>query len=132
MRPRLALLAAVGLLLAGCGSAGAGSPSFTGQDDAVADVVKGISRATQRRDGAKVCGDLVTKALASRLAAGRASCAKQVEAALRDTDGNDLQVRDVTVSGTRARAVVRQGDDGATATYTLLKQGSGWRVDSFG
>lgn len=133
MRSRLVLLALAVLLLAGCGAAGSGSGvSFSGQEKDVADVVGGIKSATQRKDGAKVCGELVTKALAARLAAGRSSCADQVAAALGDADGNELQVRDVTIAGTTAKAVVRQGDDGPTATYSLVRQGAGWRIDSFG
>ena len=49
---------------------------------------------------------------------------------IRDTADTGMDVRDVTVSGSTARAEVRQ--DGESATFELERDGESWRISSFG
>ena len=85
----------------------------------------------ERFQGAEeICGRLVSRELAEQLAADGMTCVQEMDKAASDADEFDFDVRDVTVSGTTARAQVREGDDGPTTTFELAREGGGWRVTS--
>ena len=54
--------------------------------------------------------------------------------AIEDADAFDLEVQDVTISGTKATAREKGPDegDGVLRTLALQKVGGAWRIDSFG
>ena len=127
----LAPVLAAAIALGGC-AAGQQNTSAGNFDGAEADVAKVIDDLKSSRKPDDVCSQLFSAALAKSLAAGGRDCAAEVDAMLRDVSDTDLQVRKVTISGDTARADVRQGDKGDTATFELAKSGSRWRVTSLG
>ena len=50
--------------------------------------------------------------------------------AIEDADDYELDVSDVTVTGSTATATVKRGDDGATQTMEFTREGSDWRATS--
>jgi sirohydrochlorin ferrochelatase len=120
------------LALAGCTTQqDTSADRFQGAERQVAEVVDDLAAASRSGDGDEICTQIVTAELAQDLAAGD-ECKDQVEQALSDANDYDLEVRDVTVSGSTARAEVRQGDDGRTATLEFERGRGGWRVTSLG
>ena len=127
----LALVLAAAIALGGC-AAGQQNTSAGDFKGAESDVAKVIDDLKSSRDPDKVCSQIFSDAFAKSLAAGGRDCAGEVDAMLRDVSDTDLEVRDVTISGDTARADVRQGDKGDTATFELAKSGSSWRITSLG
>ncbi len=124
----LALLTAVAAL-AGCTQANpnASAGDFEGAERDVAQVVDDLKGS---RDPEEVCSRILTDDLARSLESGGRDCVEEVQAMIRDTADTDLDVRDVTISGSTARAEVRQGD--AAATFELERSGESWRISSLG
>ena len=129
LTPLAALLAAVAL--GGCAATqpNASAGDFKGAESDVAQVIDDLKGS---RDPEEVCSRIFADALARSLAAAGRDCAAEVDAMLQDVSSTDLQVRDVTISGSTARAVVRQGDKGKTATFELARDGSSWQITSIG
>jgi hypothetical protein len=122
----------VALALGGCTTQEETSADrFQGAEREVAEVVDDLAAASRSGDGEEICTQIVTAELAEDLAAGD-ECKDEVEQALSDANDYDLEVRDVTVSGNTARAEVRQGDDGRTATFEFERGRDGWRATSLG
>ncbi len=136
--PRVLLVSALtclALLIGGCtaqsGSSSAGD--FKGAEADVAQVVDDIQAAGQKGNGDDICEKYLSKQFADSLKAGDADCTDQMQETIQDVNDFTLEVKDVTVSGTTARAEVEQGDeDPTTATFELAKEGESWRVTSFG
>jgi hypothetical protein len=130
MKPLLAILAA--LLLAGCGEAQQTSTveNFQGDERAVAQKVEDLQEAGSRREPERICTEILAKSLVDELEAAGASCTDEMKKAIEDADDYELEVRDVTVSGSTATATVRQGDDGPTETMEFTREGSDWRATS--
>ena len=128
--PLTLLLAA--LALGGCtAQQDTSADRFQGAEADVAEVVDDLAAASRSGDGEEICTRIVTAELADELAAGD-ECKDQVEQAVSDANDYDLEVRDVTVTGSTARAEVRQGDDGRTATLEFERGDDGWRATSLG
>jgi hypothetical protein len=130
MKPLLAILAV--LLLAGCGEAQQSSSldKFSGDERAVAQKVEDLQEAGSRRDPEKICTDILAKSLVEQIETAGASCADELKKAIEDADDYNLEVRDVTITGSEATATVRQGDDGPTETMKFMREGSDWRATS--
>ena len=131
------ILAFAALLLAGCGQTGSSSSNskdFTGEQARVADKIVDLETAGTRKKAADVCDDIVTADLRNSIAAGNSSCAQEMKKAMDDADQFDLNVTDVQITGGKATATVKTDDRGkdVTRTFQLVKQGSGWRISSFG
>jgi predicted small secreted protein len=138
-RPVLAAVAvlAAALALAGCTTAGAGNDSsgdFKGEARLVANVVEDLQSAGSKGREGDICTNLLARPLAVRIGARANSCAKAVDAALKDTDAFDLKVESVRVQGNRATARVRadRGDRDEVVKLGLVKQGPGWRISDLG
>src|SRR4051794_5643617 len=130
VRPVVTLFLAA-LLLGGCAAAAPkSSGNFQGAEHDVAAVIDDLGARARKGDADGICTRVLSADLAARLKAGAAGCQDEVKHALGDADDYDLDVRDVTVSGTQATAQVRQGS--RIATYRLARQGADWRVTSFG
>ena len=121
------LLAAVA---AGCGVDNNSAPKFQGAERDVAQAIDDLGSAAKRKNEAKICTDLLTKELAASLKSAGTDCETEMSDALADSDDYDLTVKDVTISGPTATAVVENNDK--TATLKLQKVGQDWRVASFG
>ena len=122
--------------LLGLGACGAASSTgdFTGEEEVVATVVEDLQRYGSRREADSICDDLLTTELQNAVKAGNATCASELKKALNDSDAFELEVQDVTVTGTRATARVRGTDEGEGVLRTLQfeKVGQDWRISSFG
>ena len=133
-RPVLAaLLLAAAAVGGGCGGSTASedtSDRFQGQQRLVANTVEDLQSAADDNDEAKICRDLLARSLAQRLARGAGGCPATVEAAIEDTDSNELDVRSVRITGDRATARVRleTGDRDRFANLTFVRERNGWRI----
>ena len=126
--PLLALLLATGSL-AGCTAAGQNTSAgdFDGAERDVAQVIDDLKGS---RDPEEICSRIFTDAFARSLEADGHDCVDEVQATIRDVAGTGMEVDDVTVTGDRATAKVSQDDK--TATFELERDGSSWRISSFG
>ena len=135
---RLAALAAVPsvLFLVGCTQTTTSSTGdFEGAEKAVAQKIADLTDAGTKRKPADICGGVLSEKLRARVAAGGASCNDEMKKAIEDVDQFDLEVDDVTVSGSTATAQVRSTDRDhkVVRTFRFIRQGNGdWRIDSFG
>ena len=123
----LLLVAAVALGGCAAGNPDASAGDFKGAERDVAQVIDDLKAS---RDPGEICSRMFADELAKSLAAGGRDCVDEVDAMLRDVGSTDLDVEDVTVSGTTARAEVSQ--DGRTATFELARGSGGWRITSLG
>ena len=141
MTPRLptAFLAAAlaAAALAGCAPQQASTSDkvsqFRGDQRAAAQAVEDLESAAQDGDEAKLCTQVLAKALADRLAAAGHGCAAAVNAAIKDTDSIDMTVESVRVDGDRATARVKfeTGKKDRRGTVALTREGGRWRVAGF-
>jgi hypothetical protein len=130
MKRFAALLAA--LALAGCGAEAEPSSveKFQGEERAVAQKVEDLQEAGEGRNPEDICSDILASSLVQQLEAAGVKCADEMEKAIDDADDYDLQVQDVTISGSTATAEVRRGDDGPTETMEFTKENGQWRATS--
>ena len=128
---RLPVLLAA-LALAGCGAETEPSSveKFEGEERAVAQKVEDLQEAGEGRNPEDICSDILASSLVQQLEAAGVKCADEMEKAIDDADDYDLQVQDVTVSGSTATAQVRRGDDGPTETMEFTKENGQWRATS--
>jgi curli biogenesis system outer membrane secretion channel CsgG len=124
----IALLLAV--VIAGCAQSSSSSGKFQGAEQEVATAIDDLSSAASRKNEAKICDELLTKELAQSLKSTGTDCETEISDALADADDYDLSVKDVTVSGPTATAVVENNDK--TSTFRLQKVGNAWRIASIG
>jgi hypothetical protein len=120
--------------LAGCGQAGSSSADFTGEDRKVADTIADLAEAGQRREPAEICNRILAAELKQEIAAAGAECPDEMEKAIEDADGFELDVKDVRVTGLKAEADVESTDRGkdVTRTFSLVKENDQWRIQAFG
>jgi hypothetical protein len=131
MKPLLAILGV--LFLAGCGAAQESSSveKFkSGDEREVAQKIEDLQQAGSRRDPEQICTEILAKSLVRELEAAGASCTDEMKKAIEDADDYELDVREVTVTGSTATATVRRGDDGPTETMEFTREGSDWRATS--
>jgi putative lumazine-binding protein len=136
--PRRALFALLAVLaVAGCApqssSTNDSAGDFRGAQRQAAQAIEDLESAASDGDQAKICRDLLSRALAGRLASSGRSCPATVDEALKDTDSFDITVESVRVNGERATARVKleTGDDDRRATISLVREGNRWRIASF-
>jgi hypothetical protein len=130
---RLAVALIVSLLAAaatGCTASSSSSGDFKGTEGEVAAAIDDFSSAASRKNEAKICDELLTKEFAQSLRSTGTDCETEISDALADSDDFDLTVKDVSVSGPTATAVVENNDK--TATFRLQKVGAAWRIASLG
>ena len=125
-------LLAAALVLAGCGAAPSSSGDFEGDREEVAEAIEEIQSAAQRREADRLCRDLLSRRLRDAVAAGGTSCDSEVEKATEDADAYELEVQDVTVTGTTASARVKgeAGERDVTRTFRMVKEDGRWRADA--
>jgi len=128
---RLTLIALLlaGAALTGCaaGNPNASAGDFKGTERDVAQVIDDLKGS---RDPEEICSRMLTDAFAKSLASGGRDCVDEVKAALRDVADTGMKVKDVTVTGSTARAAVSQ--DELSSTFELERSGTSWQIDSFG
>jgi hypothetical protein len=128
---RVAALLAV-IALAGCGAQAQQSSAekFQGDERAVAQKVEDLQEAGEGRKPEDICSDIMAASLVQRVETAGVKCADEMEKAIDDADDFDLDVQDVTVSGSTATAEVRRGDHGPTETMEFTKENGQWRATS--
>jgi hypothetical protein len=139
-RPRIPLLAALLLaaaLAAGCAQQQSRSSDsvskFTGDQRAAAQTVEDLDSAAGDSDEAKICTQILSRALAGRIAANGRGCAPGVDAAMKDADSTAMTVEAVRVTGDTATARVKfeTGKKDRRGTITLVREGGRWRISGF-
>ena len=96
----------------------------------MAQKVEDLQEAGEGRNPEDICSDILASSLVQQLEAAGVKCADEMEKAIDDADDYDLEVQDVTVSGSTATAEVRRGDDGPTETMEFTKENGQWRATS--
>ena len=106
---------------------------FRGDQRAVAQTVEDLQAAADDSDEAKICTQVLAKALADRLAAANHGCPTAVNEAIKDTDSTDMTVEAVRVTDNRATARVKfeTGKKDRRANIPLVREGGGWRIAGF-
>jgi hypothetical protein len=127
-RPPLLLALLIAATLAGCtANPNASAGGFEGDERDVAQVIDDLKGS---RDPEEICSRILTDDFAKSLEAGGRDCVEELQAAIRDTADTAMEVRDVTITGSTARAEVRQDD--SSAIFELERDGESWRISSFG
>jgi S-adenosylmethionine synthetase len=118
--------------LAGCGASPSTTDDFSGEEKAVAQVVEDISTAAKSGDATQICSQMLSDALVDRMKAGKSSCSQELDASLDEADDFDLEVKDVTVTGTTATAKVegRDGSGDRVATFRFVKESGKWKAEA--
>jgi Domain of unknown function (DUF4878) len=127
----LALAAALG----GCGQAPTSANDFKGSEKAVAKTIEDLQSDAQSRKPSAICRDVLSRALAAKVKSSGSDCAGELEKVTGDADDFNLEVTDVTVSGSTATAKVkaRRGDDkSASTTFSLVREDGDWRLNDLG
>ena len=127
--PLLAVLAA--LILAGCGAQAESDSSvdtFRGEDRNVAQKVEDLQEAGEGRNPEDICADILAASLVDELEEAGSDCQQEMQKAIDDADDFELEVLDVSVTGTTATAEVRRGDDGPTQTMQFTQERGEWRA----
>ncbi len=113
-------------MLAGCGAA-TSAGKFHGDESNVARTIDAYSSDGQGHDTAKICNQVFTPQLASKLG----NCRSVVSSQLNSADSFDLTVQSVKISGASAQARVKSTANGKDRFDTLLlAHGSDgrWRI----
>ena len=120
------------LVLAGCGAAAQPSSveEFQGDERAVAQKVEDLQDAGTKREPERICNDILARSLVQELEAAGADCTREMQKAIDDADDYELDVREVTISGSTATVSVQRGEDGPTETMEFTREGSDWRATS--
>jgi hypothetical protein len=129
MRRTLAIAAALTLGLSACGAAESKPET---EQQKVTKVVDALASAGSRQDAKRICTDILAKQLVAELKSAGGDCVTEMDRAIKDATDYDLQVVSVKVNGPNATAQVRQGDKGAVATFTFVKEGGAWKASALG
>ena len=128
MRRATALLIAVlAASVAGCGDKG---PS---DEEQVTATVQAFGRATAAHDYARLCGDILSTALLTRIQQAGVTCQDALAAGLRDVRDPHLTIRKITVNGDAATADVRTtaaGQAPSSDRLRLVREKGRWRIAS--
>ena len=133
MLRHLALLLPL-VLLAGCapsGGTGVDTGKFQGAEKDVANALDELTDAARAKDGQRVCSQVLAKKVVDTLDE-RGGCAKALDDQLDNIDVFTLDVDDIAVSGTTARARVRSefNGDKQPRTLVLVNEDRRWRLQS--
>ena len=130
---RLLALAVAALALGACGQTSSAA-DFEGEQKAVAEVVEDIQSAASGDDAARICRDLLADELIRAFEQGAGKCTDELDKAISDVDDFELDVEEVTVTGTTAtaRVVSAGGAEDRTDTLSFTKQQGRWKATSLG
>ena len=133
MIDRSAALVATLLVLAagaaGCGQDTDSAGDFSGAERQVADAVEDLQAAAVDGEEERICRQL----LSAELARAAGDCPRAVEAALDETDTNEITVEEVRVQGRRATVRAKTGTrDEQEETFELVRERDAWRFAKLG
>ncbi len=131
MSVTLAVTTALGL--SACGSAMVSPQSFSGPNRAVAQTVADLQSAAQAHDGKRICRDLLSSSVASKLNGAAGGCSSVVSRQLNEVDSYDLSLanaQSIAISGASATAHVTStsGRRSQTDTLSLVLEGGRWKI----
>jgi len=133
MRRRSLAVLLVVPALAGCGASSSSNNAkdFKGDQKAVAQTIDDFSSAVRNNDEKKICTDLLSRSLVTRLDATAQKCTGAVADQLDAAGDTKLDVKTIGVTGTRATATVVSKVDGhdRTQTLSLVNENGGWRLN---
>ena len=136
MRPLIRLLPLVlAAALAGCGQAQTSANDFKGNEKAVAETIEDLQSGAENRKPGEICSDVLSRELVDKLKSAGNDCVRELEKVTGDADDFELEVTDLTVSGTTATAKVkaRRGtDENAETTFSLVREDGDWRLANLG
>jgi hypothetical protein len=133
--PAVVLAIASMLALAGCTQSSTTSTGgFSGAEKDVAQKVADLADDGQRQMAADICSDVLAKTIRDDIAEAGSSCAQEMKKAIDDADNFSLDVTDVTINGGKATAKVKGTSRGKDVirTFSLVREGGGWRISAFG
>jgi len=133
----VAALCVIAVALGGCGGASSrdSAEEFKGEERSVAKTIEAVETAALEKDAAKVCQQLLSDSLLAALTKQGTKCTTGVNEGFDDADSKDLEVKDVTISGTTATARVVSGRAGSAKKTDVLKlerDGAAWKISSLG
>ena len=133
-RAVLAVLLVLAALATGCGASASSAGDFEGEERRVADVIEKLQSAGETGDAAEICNEVLSQQLRDQIQEAGASCEQELEKAIDDADDYELEVEDVTISGSSATAKVRGRDRGEERVrdFEFVREGRNWRATSLG
>lgn len=135
MRLRFAVTGfALAAVLAACGGQPSSSTKFSGDEKQVADVVEKLQSDGESRDAKGICEDVLASALVKQIQQAGSTCEVEIDKAIRDADDYDLEVQDVTITGSTATAKVKGkvGDADQVREFRFVREKAGWRATDLG
>jgi hypothetical protein len=126
----LVLLAA----LAGCAQQETSTSNFKGAEKEVATTIEDLQSDAQGRKPGAICSDVLSRELADKLKSAGNDCTAEMEKIAGDADDYQLEVTDVSISGTTATATVKArkgGKKNAETTFSLVREDGDWRLSEF-
>jgi hypothetical protein len=123
---------AVATLAAGCTAAptNEAAEDFQGTEREVAETIDDFAAAAADRNADEICTSLFATELKDALGAAGANCEDAVGDQLADLNDPEIEVEDITVSGSTAEATVitpYSGED-VEQTLSLSRDGDAWRI----
>ncbi len=133
-RPTSAILAAAAALgLGACGTATVTPNSYSGPGRAVAQTVADLQSASQGHDSKRICRDLLSSTVVSKMNATAGGCPSVITRQLNEVDSYDLSLAGApSISGASATARVTTTSARKTRTNTLglVLEGGRWRIST--
>ena len=123
------------LALAGCQQTPTSTNDFKGDEKAVAQTIEDLQSDAQGRKPGEICSNVLSRELADKVKSAGNDCTTEMEKVTTDADDFELEVTDVTITGTTATAKVearRDGKNDAVTTFTLVQEDGDWRLSSLG
>ena len=130
----LAVCLGITLFATGCGGGGSSKPQpISGAAKQVADVVQRLEKATETKNFAAICNDIL--ASSARKQAGGDACPAVLGARVRDVSHPRIKIESIEIDGPTAQAKVRTtatGQAPTTDVIRLVRENGEYRVISLG
>jgi hypothetical protein len=112
----------------------ASSSSFKGEQHAVAQVASDLQSEATAGEAQKICANLLSKTLTTRLNATSGGCTQALKSQLTEVDNPELTIESVKLRGATATATVKSIHSGKSqlGTLSLVKEGKKWKISGLG
>jgi hypothetical protein len=110
------------------------SSSFKGEPHEVAQAVVSLQSEAAAGEAQKICKDLLSSAVTTRLSAAHGGCTQALKSQLVEVDSPELTIQSVQLHGASASVTVKSIDAGKSriSTLTLVKEGGKWKISKLG